>query len=85
MKMDEILKAPIKDVLSEEIKVLTTTTIQDNYINLMNKMEENTITVTDIWEQISNYQDLLDRLKNVEDQMDQLTIQNQNWILKIST
>ena len=66
----------IKDVLSEEIKELTTI-IQDNYIKLTNKIEENTNMVTDIWEQLSNYQDMLDRLKNVEEQMDQLAIQNQ--------
>ena len=74
--MDENLKAAINDVLSEEIKGLTTI-IEDNYIKLMKKIEENTNMVTDIQEQLSNYQDMLDRLKNVEDQMDQLAIQNQ--------
>ena len=33
--------------------------------------------VTYIHEQLSNYQDMLDRLKNVENQMDHLAIQNQ--------
>ena len=33
--------------------------------------------VTNIPEQLSNYQDMLDRLNNVEDNMDQLVIQNQ--------
>ena len=61
MKMDENLKAAIKDVLSEEIKGLTTI-IQDNYIKLTYKIKENTNTVTDIQEQLSNYQDMLDRL-----------------------
>ena len=65
MKMDEKLKATIKDVLSEEIKGLTTI-IQDNYIKLTNKMEENTNPVTYIQEQPSNYQAMLDRLKNLE-------------------
>ena len=37
MKMDENLKATMKDVLSEEIKGLTTI-IQDNYIKLTNKI-----------------------------------------------
>ena len=76
MKMDENLKATIKDVPSEEIKGLTTV-IQNNYIKLMNEIEENTNMVTDIQDWLSNYQDTLDRLKNVEDQMDQLAIQNQ--------
>ena len=66
MKMDENLKAAIKDVLSEAIKGLTTI-IQDNYIKLTYKINKNTNTVTDISEQLSNYQDMLDRLKNVED------------------
>ena len=47
MKMDENLKGAIKDVLSEETKELTTI-IQENYIKLTNKIEENTNTVTDI-------------------------------------
>ena len=47
MKMDENLKATIKNVISEEIKVLTTI-IQDNYIKLTNKIEKNTNTLTDI-------------------------------------
>ena len=55
MKMDENLKATIKDVLSEEIKGLTMI-IQDNYIKLINTTKENTNTVTDIQEQLSNYQ-----------------------------
>ena len=42
MKMDENLKAAIKDVLSEEIKGLTTI-IQDNYIKLTNKIKEKPI------------------------------------------
>ena len=54
MKMDENLKAAIKDVQSEEIKGLTTI-IQDNYIKLTNKIKEYTNTVTDIQEQLSNY------------------------------
>ena len=41
------LKDAKKDVLSEEIIGLTTT-IQDNYIKLTNKIKENTNTVTDI-------------------------------------
>ena len=76
MEVDENLKATIKDVLSEEIKGLTTI-IQDNYIKLINTNKENTNIVTDIQEQVSNYQDMLDKLKNVENQMDQLAIQNQ--------
>ena len=47
MKMDDNWKAAIKDVLSEEIKGLTTV-IQDNCIKLTNKIEENTNMVTDI-------------------------------------
>ena len=47
MKMDENLKAAIKDVLSEEIKGLTSV-IQDNYIKLTDKIKEKTNTVTDI-------------------------------------
>ena len=46
MKMDETLKAARKDVLSE-IKGLTTI-IQDNYIKITNKIEDNTNMVTDI-------------------------------------
>ena len=69
MKMDENVKATIKDVLSEEIKGLATV-IQDNYIKLINKIKENTNTVTDIGEWLSNNLDMLDRFKNVEDQMD---------------
>ena len=45
--MNENMKAKIKDVLSDEIKGLITI-IQDNYIKLMKKIEENTNTVTDI-------------------------------------
>ena len=47
MKMDENLKAAIKDVLSDEIKGLTTD-IKDTYIKLTNKIEENTNMVTDV-------------------------------------
>ena len=74
--MDENLRATIKDVLSEEIKGLTTV-IPDNYMKLVNKIKEN--MVTDIWDQLSNYQDMLDRSKNVEEHTDQLEIQNQKW------
>ena len=46
MKIDENLKTAIKDVLSEEIKGLISI-IQENYIKLTNKIEENTNAVTD--------------------------------------
>ena len=74
--MDENLKATINDVLWKEIKGLTTI-IQNNYIKLTKKIKENTNMVADIWEQLSNYQDMQNRLKNVENQMDQLAIENQ--------